>query len=261
MQKPSRAQAYERHTGRYAAELAAGFVDFAGVVPQMRALDVGCGTGALTERLASIVGVERVAAVDPSEEYLDHCRQRVPEADLRGGAGEDLPFESDSFDCVLAQLVVQILDDAPKAAREMLRVAAPGGGVASCVWDFQDGMPLLEAYWGAAMAVDPDGARQAGGDETNPWCTRVGLQRFWSEAGAEQVEGGELIVGAQYTGPDDAWWSFAAGAGVSGAYCRSLDEETRSAIRDEFRQRLGSPEGPFRLTARAWTARGRAPLG
>lgn len=160
---------------------------------------------------------------------------------------------------MLAQLVVQILDDAPRAAREMLRVAAPGGVVAACVWDFQGGMPLLAAYWGAAASVDPDGARRAGGDGANPWCTSEGLRRLWRDAGLGEVEGEELSASAEYDGFDDAWWSFAAGVSPSGAYCRSLDEERQATLREEFRRRLGAPEGPFALTARAWAVRGRAP--
>lgn len=254
-----RAEAYDRHTGRYAPELAAAFVRFADVAPGMRALDVGCGPGALTAELARIVGARQVGAVDPSEEYVDACRLRVPGADVRLGRAEHLPFEDHAFESVLAQLVVQILDDPPRAAREMLRAAAPGGIVATCVWDFQGGMPLLAAYWAAAESVDPEGARRAGGDDTNPWCTPEGLRRLWRDAGLEEVGTAELPATADYDGFDDAWWSFAAGVSPSGAYCRSLDEERRTALREEFRRRLGAHEGPFRLTARAWSVRGRVP--
>jgi ubiquinone/menaquinone biosynthesis C-methylase UbiE len=121
----ARAEAYDRHTGRYGAELAAAFVRFAGVEPGMRVLDVGCGPGALTSRLAHIVGGDRVLAVDPSEAYADACRQRVPGAEVRVGSAEALPFDHDGFDAVLAQLVIQALDDAPAAVREMRRVAGP----------------------------------------------------------------------------------------------------------------------------------------
>jgi SAM-dependent methyltransferase len=255
------AAAYDRHTGRYGPELAPAFIEFAAIAPGMRVLDIGCGPGALTAELATVVRGRNLAAVDPSEAYAAACRERVPGADIRVGAAEALPFEADAFDAVLSQLVVQALDDAPRAAREMVRVAAPGGVVATCVWDFRGGMPLLDAYWAAARAVDPRGAAAAAGDVANPWCTAEGLGRLWREAGLEAVEIGELSAGAHYDGFDDAWFSFAAGVSASGAYCRSLDEDRRDALREQFRRRLGAPEEPFRLTARAWAARGRAHSG
>jgi SAM-dependent methyltransferase len=251
----ARADAYDRHTGRYGAELSAAFVPFAGVEPGMRVLDVGCGTGGLTVALARLAGA--VAGADPSAEYAAACRRRVPSADIRVGAAEALPFEDGTFDAALSQLVVQALDDAPAAAREKHRVVRPGGLAAACVWDFGGGMPLLDAYWAAATALDPVVAAELDRDGTNPWCTRDGLHRLWDEAGFEQVETAELTAGAHYDGFEDAWFSFSAGAGVSGAYCRSLDDERRDALREEFRRRLGNPEGSFRLDARAWAVRGR----
>lgn len=199
-----------------------------------------------------------VAAVDPSEEYVVACRERVPGAEVRVGRAEELPFGDRSFGAVLAQLVVQVLDDAPRAAREMLRVTAPGGVVAACVWDFAGGMPLLDAYWGAAKHVHPEAAGRAGADERDPWCMPEGLRQLCEEAEVGQVELGELSASARYDDFDDAWWSFTAGASPSGAFYRSLGEPGRAALQEKFRARLGSPEGSFELTARAWAVRGRA---
>jgi SAM-dependent methyltransferase len=259
MRSPDRADAYGRHTGRYSSELAPQLLRFAGVATGMRVLDVGCGPGALSKAAAGLVGPDRVAAIDPSPEFLEACRARVPEADLQVGCAESLPCADEAFDAVLAQLVVQALEDPVEAAAEMIRVTRPGGVSATCVWEFGGGMPLLDAYWSAALATDPEGARLAGAGERDPWCTRDGLERLWRGVGALKVELGSLSAGAGYESLDDAWWSFAAGVGVSGAYCRSLDEAQRAALREEFDRRLDPGDRPFRLVARAWAVRGRAP--
>lgn len=253
------AEGYDRHVGRYSDALASAFARFVGVAAGMRVLDVGCGPGALARELARHVGASRVTAVDPLDVYADACRSRVPGVDVRIGVAEGLPLADDSFDAVLAQLVIQSLDDPPRAVREMCRVASPGAVVAACTWDFRAGMPLLIAYWSAAVTVDPDGARRAGADEANPRCTPDGLRTLWADAGLREVETGELSARAEYADLDDAWSSFEASASPSSAYCRSLDDERRAALRDEFRDRLGVADGPFELVARAWCVRGRTP--
>jgi ubiquinone/menaquinone biosynthesis C-methylase UbiE len=97
-----------------------------------------------------------VAAVDPSEPFVEACRGRVPGADVRIGVGEQLPFAADEFDAVLAQLVIQLMDDRDAGVQEMARVA-PGGAIAACVWDSRT-MPVLRSFWDAALDVAPEKA-------------------------------------------------------------------------------------------------------
>ena len=70
------ADAYDRYVGRYSPALARELVRFAGVKAGERALDVGCGPGALTAQLAALLGADHVAAADPSEPFVAACRQR-----------------------------------------------------------------------------------------------------------------------------------------------------------------------------------------
>src|SRR4029079_13384642 len=108
--------AYDRHVGRYGPELAREMVRVTGVRAGQRALDVGCGTGGLTVTLAEVLGAGNVAAIDPSEPFAAACAARVPGAEVRVGIGEELPWEDAEFDAVLAQLVVQGMNDARRGA-------------------------------------------------------------------------------------------------------------------------------------------------
>ncbi|MCA1701853.1 MAG: methyltransferase domain-containing protein, partial [Actinobacteria bacterium] len=139
--------AYDRHVGRYGHELAAAMIQIADVRPGQRVLDVGCGTGALTTALAALLDADHVAAIDPAEQFVEVCQSRVPGADVRLGAAENMPFRNASFDTALAQLVVDGMVDARRGIAEMRRVTRPGGVVAACVWDFDGGVALLDAVW------------------------------------------------------------------------------------------------------------------
>ncbi len=243
---------YERFMGRFSRPLAGELAAAAGVAPGERVLDVGCGTGALTAALAAIVGAERVAAVDPSEPFVEACRAQAGGVDARVAPAEALPFEDDTFDCSLAQLVFHFVDDPAAAAAEMVRVTRPGGRVAACVWDFTGGMTLLRGYWDAALEVDP-----AAPDEVGRFGgSRGELATLWRQAGLNEVVDGSLTVSSDYASFDELWQSFLGGVGPVGAHVASLDDERRDAVRAALRRRIGSPDGPFSLTARAWFALG-----
>jgi ubiquinone/menaquinone biosynthesis C-methylase UbiE len=248
------ADVYDRHVGRYAPQLSAAVIDAAGVHRSDRVLDVGCGPGGLTQALAELVGSEAVAAVDPSDTFVAACRRRVPGADVRLARAEELPFEDDTFDVVLSQLVVNFLDDPSTGLREMLRVVRPDGFVAGCVWDYADGMTMLRVFWDAALALDPDAPDEG---RTMRFCTPHELRELWARQ-LDTVEVRELIVHADYDDFDDFWSPFPEGIAPSGAYCASLDAERQENLRRECSRRLGDPRAPFTLSARAWFARGRA---
>jgi SAM-dependent methyltransferase len=124
--------------------------------PRGRALDVGCGTGALAARLAA--AGYKMAGVDPSAGMLDVLRARTPDVEAVVGSGTALPFADGSFDLVLSVATLHHIA-APAAVREtlgeMVRVARPGGRV--LVWDHNPRNP----YWGRLMSRVP----QDTGDE------------------------------------------------------------------------------------------------
>jgi SAM-dependent methyltransferase len=250
------ADAYDRHVGRYGAGLGVGLVDAAGVRPGQRALDVGSGPGALTRVLVDRLGTETVAAVDPSEPFVAALEERVPGIDARIGTAENLPFPDDAFDAVLAQLVVNFMSNPEQGAREMRRTVKPGGVVAACVWDYPDGMTLLRSFWDAASELDPAGVADRDERTRMRFARRGELGELWRNTGLTDVEDGELIVAADYESFDDLWAPFAAGVAPSGAYAAALAAPAQERLRQEFRRRLGSPDGPLRLSARAWYATG-----
>jgi SAM-dependent methyltransferase len=245
--------AYDRYMGGWSRPLAATFAEAVGVRRGDRVLDVGCGTGALTQELARRVGSALVAAVDPSEPSVDACAKAVPDADVRVGGAERLPFDDSTFDAALCQLVVNFMADATAGVGEMRRVTRRGGTVAACTWDYRDGMTMLRVFWDAAVTVDPSAPHEG---RVMPYCTEDDLARLWNEVGLGEVETEALVVSRRYADFDDFWEPFTLGVGPGGSYCVSLEEPQRDALRNECLRQLGSPGGAIEMSARAWLVRG-----
>jgi SAM-dependent methyltransferase len=245
---------YDRFMGRYSRELAPLFIEFAGVDSGMAVVDVGCGPGALTERLVQRVGAENVAAADPSEPFVAAATERAPGADVRLAAAEELPWEDDRFDAALSQLVVNFMRDAEKGVSEMRRVVRPGGVVAACTWHY-DEMGMLSSFWAAARRLD-SGAPDEG--RTMPYRSVEEQEELWRGVGLSEAETDYLRVETSYTGFEELWEPFTFGVGPAGAYLAKLSPEQREELRTELFKGLNEPSGPFTVSATACAVRGLA---
>lgn len=246
------AEAYDRFMGRYSRLLAPQLADLADLKVGHRVLDVGCGPGALTGELVSRLRASSVTAVDPSEPFVMAARDRYPGVDVRLAAAEDLPFEDDTFDAALAQLVVHFMADPVAGLAEMRRVTRPGGAVVACVWDFAGGMAPLSLFWEAARQLHPGAL-----DESHLAGARQGhLPQLLTAAGLRQVEETAVSVEREHAGFDEWWEPYTGGVGPAGSFIRTLSPARRDELRDRCRGML--PGGPFVLVSRAWAARGRA---
>jgi SAM-dependent methyltransferase len=245
------ADSYDRFMGRYSIPLAPRFADFAGVAPGQRVLDVGCGPGALTAELVARLGADAVAAVDPSESFVAAARARHPGVRVQQAAAEELPFENDAFDAVLAQIVVHFMADPVAGLREMTRVTRAGGVVAACVWDYEGGRGPPSLFWGAACELDPEAEDQSG----YAGARRGHLVELFRAAGMDDVEESTLSVDVEHPTFEEWWEPFTFGVGAAGAYAAQLDSTRQARLRDLCREML--PPAPFVVTAHVWAARGR----
>lgn len=246
--------AYDSFMGRYSRSLAPLFADTVRIAPGQSVLDVGCGPGALTAELVTRLGNEAVSALDPSPSFVEACAERFPEIEVRLGRAEEIPFPDDTFDVALSQLVMHFVSDPAAAIGELRRVVRPGGSIAACVWDFVEEMEMLRAFWDAAVAVDADAPDEA---RTLRFGGPHELADLFVTEGLSDVRESSLAVTATYAGFDELWDGFLAGIGPAGAYCVSLTDTDREAVRSGLFDRVGSPAGRFELHATARSASGR----
>ena len=247
------ADAYDRFMGRFSEPLADEFIALAGLGAGHRALDVGCGPGALTRRLSALLGPAAVTAVDPSAPFVAAVRDRCPGVDVRRGTAEDLPFADNAFDVAMAQLVVHFMADPVAGLREMARVTRPGGAVVASVWDHAGEAGPLSTYWRAVRELDPaarDESGLAGAGEGQ-------LAALAQSAGLADVEPSSLTVRVRFATFEDWWEPYTLGVGPAGGYVAGLDDDGRAALRERCAELL--PPAPFEQAASAWCVVGRVP--
>lgn len=112
------------------------------VGPGLSVLDMGCGTGLETIRLARLVApTGKVVGLDASEKFLDEARRRAAglgfPIDYRQGDAQRLPFPDRTFDVARAERLFPYLADPEQAFSELVRVTKPGGAVSLLEPDFE----------------------------------------------------------------------------------------------------------------------------
>ncbi|GAA2376223.1 methyltransferase [Catellatospora methionotrophica] len=252
--------AYEAYVGRWSRLVARAFVRRLAVPAGREWLDVGCGTGALTETVLATAEPARITGVDRSEPFVDLARARIGDARavFQVGDAKALPLPDGSVDVAVSGLVLNFVPDPPEAAAEIARVLRPGGVAAAYVWDYADGMAMMRHFWDAAAALDPASAAWDEGRRPSV-CGPDALRALWTDAGLQAVAVESVQVPTVFADLADYWEPFLGGQGSAPGYLRGLPDDHRAALRALLRTNLPTaPDGTIPLTARAWTVRGRA---
>jgi len=254
------ADAYEAYIGRWSRPVAAKFIDWLAVAPSRRWVDVGCGTGALSQAILERSDARSVIGIDPSSDFVARARTRVddPRARFEVGTADRLPLEPASADVVVSGLVLNFVPDLAAGLAEIRRVAVPGATVAAYVWDYAGRMDLLRHFFDAAIALDPAATTH---DEAVrfPICAPGPLRRAFEDGGLTEVEVRGIDVPTVFRDFDDYWTPFLGGVGPAPGFAVSLAEPARAALRERLRATLPTEtDGTIHLIARAWAVRGRS---
>lgn len=250
--------AYEPYVGRWSRLVAREFLRWLAVPAGSQWLDVGCGTGALSQTILRFAAPGGIKGIDRSEGHLAHARGTGQDrrAHFEVGDAQALPDETARYDAAVSGLVLNFLPQPERAVSEMARVAKPGGVVAAYVWDYGGKMQLMRHFWNAAVALDPDAA---GLDEGRrfPLCQPTPLAELFKRPGLKTVEVRAIDIATDFKDFDDYWSPFMGGQGPAPSYAMSLSEEGRAALRERIRAGLPfALDGSIPLVARAWAVQG-----
>jgi SAM-dependent methyltransferase len=151
----SAGDAYEPYVARWSRLIAAEFLDWLDIPPDGRWLDVGCGTGALSEVILNRAAPRQVIGLDPSQAFVSFAQTRLssPRIEFQIGDARCLSFEDATFDAVVAGLMLNFVPEPAQALAEMRRTVRQGGTVAVYVWDYAGEMQLMRRFWDAAVAL------------------------------------------------------------------------------------------------------------
>lgn len=251
-------EAYEHYMGRWSRLLAGEFMRWIAPSAGWHWLEVGCGTGALTQIIFQMTNPATVTACDPSPGFIGYAQRGLNHPAIRfqvASAGE-LPRQEFGFDAVVSGLALNFIPDPDDAVATMVERLRPGGMLAGYVWDYSEGMQFIKRFWEVAAELDPAAAEMDEGTRFQ-LCHAPALAKLLERAGLERVQTHALEIDTHFPDFEDYWAPFLGGTGSAPTYVATLNPAAREALRQRLHRRL-SPSGdrPIRLRGRAWAVRG-----
>jgi SAM-dependent methyltransferase len=250
--------AYEPYVGRWSRLVAREFLTWLALPNGLSWLDVGCGTGALSDTILKQMKPARVTGIDPSEYFVSYAQHHVRNERIafKVGDARSIPAETSSYDAVVSGFVLNFVPQPDQAAAEMSRVVRQGGTIAAYVWDYAGKMQFMRHFWNAAIALDPQVAAQDEGRRF-PLCHPDALLALFQAANLANIEVRAIDIDTNFKDFDDYWSPFLGGQGPAPSYVMSLSEDHRMALRERLRSSLPlAIDGSIPLVARAWAVRG-----
>jgi ubiquinone/menaquinone biosynthesis C-methylase UbiE len=182
---PRRASGYVDLFAAASDQAIGSLLDAVGAKPEMRALDLCCGQGNVSEALARR-GCD-VTGVDFSPAMLSFANRRVPNARFIGADAQELPFANGEFDIVVSNLGVCHVPDQPRALSEARRVLRRGGRFAMTVWCGPDVSPCFEIVYGAIKAHGSPDVSAPPGPDFHQFAKRDWADNLLRKAGFNEI--------------------------------------------------------------------------
>lgn len=248
---------YEYFMGRWSKLIAPLFLSWLNAADHLSWLDIGCGTGALSEAIYRNCNPAVLSCVDPSAGFLEKTKARLSgKGEFAVGSASNIPKPDASVDMMVSGLALNFFPELANAVAEMRRVVKRNGTVAAYVWDYSDRMDFLRVFWDAAVDVDPN-AYELDEGKRFPICNVNKLRDEFHRAGLANIETSNLDATTTFKDFDDYWNPFLGGQGPAGSYLLSLDAHRQDAIkRVVFKSLPIERNGSITLLARAIAVRG-----
>ena len=177
-----------RYVGLFASasdQAIGSLLDAVNAKPKLKALDLCCGQGNVSEALIRR-GCD-VIGIDFSPAMLAFADARVPNTIFIRADAQELPFDNEEFDIVVSNLGVCHVPDQPRALSEARRVLRRGGRFAMTVWCGPDVSPSFEIIYDAIKAHGNPGVSAPPGPDFHQFARRETSERLLREAGFHDI--------------------------------------------------------------------------
>ena len=171
------------------------------------------------------------SGLDVSPGLLGVAHERLPDADLREGDMETLPFGDAAFDAVVGVNAFQFAGDPERALREAARVTRPGGRVVASLFSAPERSQGTVVHEAMSALSPPE---QAGDHAPYALSAPGNLEAALASAALMVVDSGEVVCHWRYASMDDAVRALLCSAG--GARAREAAGE--HAVREVLNQAL-----------------------
>jgi ubiquinone/menaquinone biosynthesis C-methylase UbiE len=120
---------YDYYVGRWSKLVAHQFLAWLDVPSGSRWLDVGCGTGILSQTILDVASPQIVLGIDCSEKYIEFARTKIvdPHVSFRLGDAQLLSVESSAYYAAVSGLVLNFVPQPSQVVSEMVRAVRIGG--------------------------------------------------------------------------------------------------------------------------------------
>jgi len=232
------------------------------VTSGMRALEIACGTGIVTRRLADrLRGRGTIVATDLNEAMIAHGRAQMPAGnehiEWQPADAMKLPFPDTSFDVVVCQFGLMFFPDKAASIREVFRVLKPGGHYLFSVWDAMARNPLARIAHetvGRFFPADPPSFYSVPFSLHDP----EPIRKMLAEAGFGQIEVTSLEKSGASPSAADATTGLIEGNPILDAIMTRRPEalgDIKRATAAAVAAELGDPPARIPLHAIVWSAR------
>ena len=252
----SNATSYESYIGRWSRLVAPEFIRWIKQINNLTWLDVGCGTGALSDTIIKLNNPKKVIGIDPSESHIQFTKEYFKaneHASFQVSDATNLPLNDDSVDVIASGLVLNFIGDIEidKAIAEFKRVSRNYGTICAYVWDYNNKMEMLRYFWDAAISLFED-AHDKDEAVRFPICNANLLKQLFRSGGLREIETTYIDVPIVFKDFNDFWNPFLSGQAPAPGYCMSLSEDARQKLKNKLRDVLPVEEdGSIHLIARA----------